>query len=209
MVKVSFSTLFLVSIAVISGAIVLLGYFLPLPGLTEVRLQLMDWAMILAAVAALVGGINLFRVHWQRLRSTQSGAGYSAVLLLSLALTVAILAATGPAAALPAWIYNYVLVPIETSLLAILAVTLIIAFARLIGRRFNLFGLIFAGTVLFILISAIAWLPLTLFGLPDLRNWLVGVWSLAGARGILLGVALGVIATGLRVLTGSDRPYNR
>jgi len=29
----------------------------------------------------------------------------------------------------------------------------------------------------------------------------------AGARGILLGVSLGVIATGVRILIGSDRPY--
>jgi hypothetical protein len=29
----------------------------------------------------------------------------------------------------------------------------------------------------------------------------------AGARGLLLGVALGAIATGLRVFLGFDRPY--
>jgi hypothetical protein len=31
--------------------------------------------------------------------------------------------------------------------------------------------------------------------------------TLAGVRGILLGVALGTIATGLRVLMGAERPY--
>ena len=31
--------------------------------------------------------------------------------------------------------------------------------------------------------------------------------TLAGARGIMLGVALGTIAVGLRVLLGADRPY--
>jgi hypothetical protein len=60
-----------------------------------------------------------------------------------------------------------------------------------------------------VLISAIAWSPLTILGLPDLRNWLVNTWAVAGARGILLGVALGAIATGLRILLGSDRPYSR
>jgi hypothetical protein len=29
----------------------------------------------------------------------------------------------------------------------------------------------------------------------------------AGARGILIGVALGTLTTGLRILFGSDRPY--
>jgi hypothetical protein len=41
----------------------------------------------------------------------------------------------------------------------------------------------------------------------NLRTWIVQVPSVGGARGILLGVALGTIATGLRILMGSDRPY--
>ena len=43
--------------------------------------------------------------------------------------------------------------------------------------------------------------------LRDLRAWIAQVWSAGGARGIALGVALGAITTGLRVLLGADRPY--
>jgi hypothetical protein len=53
--------------------------------------------------------------------------------------------------------------------------------------------------------------PLPFFGqislLGSLRNWLATVPALAGARGLLLGIALGTIATGLRILMGVDRPY--
>jgi hypothetical protein len=31
---------------------------------------------------------------------------------------------------------------------------------------------------------------------------------IAGARGILLGIALGSVTTGLRILLGADRPYS-
>jgi hypothetical protein len=31
---------------------------------------------------------------------------------------------------------------------------------------------------------------------------------IAGARGILLGIALGSLTTGLRILMGADRPYS-
>jgi hypothetical protein len=41
----------------------------------------------------------------------------------------------------------------------------------------------------------------------DLRAWISQVWAAGGARGILLGVALGATATGLRVLLGTERPY--
>jgi len=53
--------------------------------------------------------------------------------------------------------------------------------------------------------------PLYGFGdiplLNGLRRWIAQVPAMAGARGILIGVALGTIATGLRVLIGADRPY--
>jgi hypothetical protein len=44
--------------------------------------------------------------------------------------------------------------------------------------------------------------------LTTFKEWILGVPSMASARGILLGVALGTVATGLRVLLGIDRPYS-
>jgi hypothetical protein len=45
--------------------------------------------------------------------------------------------------------------------------------------------------------------------IPLLKSVLAGLNALpvAGARGILLGIALGSLTTGLRILTGTDRPY--
>jgi hypothetical protein len=40
-----------------------------------------------------------------------------------------------------------------------------------------------------------------------IRPWVSQIWALGGARGILIGVALGTLTTGLRVLFGIDRPY--
>jgi hypothetical protein len=38
-------------------------------------------------------------------------------------------------------------------------------------------------------------------------HWVSQVWALGGARGILIGIALGTLTTSLRVLFGVDRPY--
>jgi hypothetical protein len=35
----------------------------------------------------------------------------------------------------------------------------------------------------------------------------IGLFSHSGARGLLLGIALGSLLTGLRVIFGVDRPY--
>jgi hypothetical protein len=40
-----------------------------------------------------------------------------------------------------------------------------------------------------------------------LRAEIVQVLAVGGARGILIGVALGAIVTGLRVLLAAERPY--
>jgi hypothetical protein len=43
--------------------------------------------------------------------------------------------------------------------------------------------------------------------LPDIQEWIMAVPAMAGVRGILLGVALGAILTGVRLLLGVERPY--
>jgi hypothetical protein len=68
--------------------------------------------------------------------------------------------------------------------------------------------LIFAGVVLLTLIGSVSLPNLEVPLLHELRNWITQVWALGGLRGILIGVALGTIATGLRILLGSDRPYS-
>jgi uncharacterized membrane protein len=64
--------------------------------------------------------------------------------------------------------------------------------------------------VLFAVIVLLGQVPVSIYLWPEfpvIKDWILNVPTLAGVRGILLGVALGVIATGLRVLTGADRPY--
>jgi hypothetical protein len=199
----------LAAIASISGGVVLLGYFLDYPGLRDLRTMFVDWAAILAAVALLVGVLNLARVHWKRVKTSQKGSLDSLVLIVSFLVTlVIVIVFGGPTAPWSMWIYNNILIPVETSLLALLAVILIYIFARMFARGITAPMLIFAGVVLFTLVGAVSLPGLEIPLLGDLRDWVTQVWALAGLRGILIGVALGTIATGLRILLGSDRPYS-
>ena len=65
------------------------------------------------------------------------------------------------------------------------------------------------GFLVVVLVVLLGWLPLSLVQkgvLPGLRNWLLQVPTTAGARGILIGVALGTLVVGLRVLVGAEWP---
>jgi hypothetical protein len=194
-------------IAVISGAVVLLGYFIELQVLVDLREMLVGWAVILSAVALLVGVLNLARVHWTKISKGQKGGVYSIVLLASLLLTVLVVGAFGPQSVASQWVFDYILVPVESSLLALLAVVLVYVGIRLLRRQLNLFTLVFLATAVLVLAGAAAFPFLQIFGLGELSGWVSQVWAAGGARGILIGVALGTIATGLRVIIGADRPY--
>jgi hypothetical protein len=99
---------------------------------------------------------------------------------------------------------NAVIVPAEASLMALLAVTLVYASIRLLRRRVDVMSVVFliAALVFLILIIPTPFTPLQDFALQGME-----VLSHGGARGLLIGIALGTLLTGLRVLFGVDRPY--
>lgn len=205
--KISILTPALTFIAVGSGIIVLMGYFIDLQPLQNLSLVFLNWAMILGAVALGVGVLNLARIHLQKLSSKSTERPYSIVLLVSMALTFLIVIIFGQTSPISLWIFDYVLVPIESSLVALLVILLIYALVRIFNRGVTVNNLVFALTTVFILsVTAIlAWIDLPLIG--ELRDWIIQVWSLGAARAILIGIALGAVAAGLRILVGSDRPY--
>ena len=92
--------------------------------------------------------------------------------------------------------------------MALLAVTLLYASIRLLRRRTNLMSILFIATAL-VMLAGTATLPFGEIGLLNnfVRPWIQHILALGGARGILIGVALGTLTTGLRVLFGVDRPY--
>jgi hypothetical protein len=198
---------FMPAIAISFGLVVLLGYFLEIPLLTGLRDVFLRYALILAAVALVVGVANLASAHWRRIKTGMVNSEYSLVLLIALAITFSLAVILGPTDAWVSLIFNNILVPIEISLMAVLAVILVYASARVLHRRMNAYILIFLFTVIFILVITAPIPGLDLPFLAQVRAFISGVLAAAGARGLLLGVALGSIATGLRVLMGVDRPY--
>lgn len=208
------------AIAIGVGLIVLMGYFFGsnISGQSTTLGFLRDFflqgAIVWAGAAMFVGIFNLASVHIQKIRKDQQ-SGYSFVLLLSLIITLGIglydIIKTHLAQELNfqrvTWMFDNIQFPIETSLMAVLAISLTYAAARLLAQRLNLLSVVFVGVVLMLLIGAVPMIAVRAPMLADIRNWILSVPTVAGARGILLGVALGTIATGLRVLFGSDRPY--
>jgi hypothetical protein len=199
------------AVAIGVGLVVLLAFFIPYPPLMLARQILVDWAVLLAAWALLLGLLNLLLVHWTKVSQQDRGWPYSALLLLFFLVTLALGLLFGPDSPILLFLFNHVQLPVEASLMALLAVTLTVAGFRIVARKRDLVSLVFILVGFLVLVGTGPWLigggstANTL--VRDIRNWLAQVWAAGGARGILLGVALGATATGLRVLLAADRPY--
>lgn len=197
------------AIAIAIGLILLVGYFLPIPELDQVRAYLLDGAIILGGVAGLVAILNLLGIHWRRLRAGKKHSPYSAMVLIGFLATLAAGLALGPAHPQFQRIVTSIQIPVEASLLAVIGISLAFAGMRLLQRRRNLMSIVFIiSALVFLLVSSGL---LVGFGdIPLVRSLLsiLDRLPLAGARGILLGVALGSLTAGLRVLLGADRPYS-
>jgi hypothetical protein len=204
-VRTNFRAPLSTAVAISFGLLVLVGLFVP--ALFDLRNQILNWAILLAALALLVGLVNLFQVHWHRVRTRQNTL-YSAVLIVAMLVTFAITLLQGSNGTFATWIFNNIQVPMETSLMALVAVSLTLAAARLMQQREDLMSIVFLVTLFVLLLGAG---PLFGLELPYftrvLAPYVTNTISLAALRGLLIGVALGTITTGLRILIGADRPY--
>jgi hypothetical protein len=206
-------------IAIAAGLVVLIGYFGgPLP---DVRLALLSIVSLLAAWAVLAGAVNLVLVHAKKFLNQAPGWFYSLWVLLGflLVIIVNILApflgwGSGAGNQANTWIFNTVVAVGGASLAGLVAFFLVFAAYKLLRTRRTRLNIIFVIAVVLALIVLAPWPSFvpnpsltSTATLRDLLAALVRLPAVAGARGLLLGIALGAIATGLRVLLGLDRPY--
>ena len=219
--KLNFRTPISVAIAIGVGIIVLLGYFFGTNASGEITLlgilqsYFLRGAVVVAGAALLVGVYNLTAVHAKKIRQRDE-AIYSIITVLALLLTILVgiydLVMTylkgQPGLRYTRWIFENIQLPIESSLMAIIAISLTYAAIRLLSRRLNFMSAVFFVVVLVLLIGAIPAVAASDFNIiSSIRNWILSVPAVGGARGIVLGMAMGIIATGIRILMGTDRPY--
>ncbi len=193
-----------VALAVAFGLLTLVGLLFA-PSIGD---SLISWAMFLAAIALILGIINLLGVHARR---ASAGNLYSAVLIMS-ALIVFILALTDFLGLTEDGVetsFSLVQAPLEAAVAILLAFFLLFAGYRMLRSQRSGWSALFIVSAVIVMLGKTHLPPLldTIFG------WIDGVISdvivVAGMRGILIGVTLGAVVVTLRILIGSERPYDK
>jgi hypothetical protein len=110
------------------------------------------------------------------------------------------------------WLYQYVFQPLLTTTFAVLAFYVASAAFRAFRAK-NLEATLLLGTAFIILLRPTflgAWYTMVMpeaLGMDNLTSFIMGTMNTAGNRAIMIGIALGIASTSLKVLLGIDRSY--
>jgi uncharacterized membrane protein len=177
-----------------------------------------DILRILAAFALVLALGSLLRVHANKIKRKQRNWEYSWILIISFIVSSIIglvggVAGEGP---LPTIIgsfpfdiqtlYENIIIPLASSMFALLAFFMASASYRAFRARSTEATLLLAAAF----IVMIGVLPLghnISPHLPGFAQWVLNVPNVAGQRGILFGIALGAVATALKIILGIERKW--
>ena len=203
-------------ITAVVGLFMILSFFVPHEVVSVPSDFLQQCAIIVVAFGYVLGGANTLRLNADAIYKRQPGWQYKVVLVLAMLATVTIGAVEGreflTEHKLSKWIYDQIYSPMSATMFALLAFYIASAAFRAFRVRTVEAGLLAVAALIVMLgrvpIGGILthWLPAPL-QLPAMQDWLMEVPQNAAKRAILMGAALGVMATGLRVILGIERSY--
>jgi len=198
------------------GLFMILSFFVPhhLVGVPADFLQ--QCAVIVVAFGYVLGGANALRVNLEGIARRQPDWPYKLVLVISLVVTVVIGMLDGRRWQEPGtasmFLYNQMYSPMQGTMFSLLAFFIASAAFRAFRIRTVEAGLL-AAAALIVMLGRVpvgdaltSWLPESI-RMSAFQEWIMNVPQNAAKRAILMGAAMGVMATGLRVILGIERSY--
>jgi len=197
-----------IALGFLAGAFMIVQFFVPHYALQMYYEQLLDWAIIIGTFALVLGLGSLFRSHIDKIRSRHPDYIYSFVALISFAAMFffGIFYGVDPGTTFD-WIFNNIQVPLEATVFSLLAFFMASAAYRTFRARSVEATLLLVVAVIIML----GRVPITdyikFMNIHGFSEWLMMIPATAAKRGILFGVALGIVATSLRILLGIERSH--
>lgn len=201
-------------ITFIAGMLAIGDYYFKVEKVTGAFNKLVaDWmgfVNVAAAFAVIIGMVTLTRIHARRLTERRAGWYNSLALIVAMygLLALGLIFGEGMFTAHPAytWWFNNLYVPLDSTIFSMLAFYIASAAYRAFRVRTAEATVLLISAVLVMLGRAPIG-PAIWSGFGPITSWIMAVPNTAGMRGIMIGVALGVLSMGIRVLIGRERGY--
>jgi hypothetical protein len=200
-------------ITLITGLVFAAQYYVPHPSSELLLTSATKWLQIIGGFALVLGVTSLFHLHAVKIRRKEVGWGYSVVLYAGMlgTITVGLIAggkesgAEGVSTAF-GWVYNFMMVPLQGTMFAILAFFIASAAYRSFRARSREAAVLLIAAV----IVMMGRVPLGEYLIPlsgDVSQWILNVLNASVRRAILIGVSLGAVALSLKIIFGVERSY--
>jgi hypothetical protein len=188
------------------GVVLGVQYFIPHGTSMFVYRQALDWAVILANFAFFLALGSVLMMHGNKIKRRRPGWGYNVVTLVSLFLMAVTGLVWGRSEGLYPQLYNFVMVPVQATMMALLAFYIASAAYRAFRARTVISTILLVTAIIVMLgrvpIGAAIWK-----GLPDFAAWILDGPNMAAKRAIQIGVGLGMLSTALKIIVGIERSY--
>ncbi len=208
------------------GAIMVVGFFVPHEWASVPADYLQQCAVIVVAFGFVLGGANVLRVNVDVIVRQQRDWPYKLVLIVGMFVVLAFglfvdRTRFQDPGTVSLWLYDHLYVPMNATMFALLAFFIASAAFRAFRIRTFEAGLL-AAAALVVMIGRVPigdaltraivdhdGLPQAVreFRVSHVQEWIMDVPQNAAKRAVLIGAAMGVMATGLRVILGIERSY--
>ena len=202
------------------GLFMILSFFVPHHLVSVPADFLQSSAIIIVAFGYVLGGANVLKLNAEAIYRRNPGWIYKLILVVALISTVVLGLFDGcnrkgaflEEGSSSKWIYDQLYSPMSATMFSMLAFYIASAAFRAFRIRTVEAGLLAVAALIVMLgrvpvgSLATSWLPGWL-QLPTMQEWIMEIPQNAAKRAILIGAALGVMATGLRVILGIERSY--
>jgi len=194
-------------ITFLAGAFFIADYFIPHTGFSNRAADINGWAIIVLAASYILGVLNILRINYGKVAKREKDW----VLKLILVLCMFFMLGAGIFGGITEgtifdWFFVNTFTPMQATMFALLAFFIASAAFRAFRIR-TVQAALLAITAVLVMIGRVPIGESIWKSFPDFTEWIMNVPQLAGKRAILIGAALGAIATGLKVITGLERTY--
>ncbi len=188
---------------------ILAVYFQLVPAVEGFSTTFNSWITVIIIFAIVVGVASLTRYHFTKIRRKHKDIFYSYVVFVTLILmtTTGIIGYYLPQSA---WqnlfnnLYRYVRTPLDATMFSLLAFYITSAAYRAFrARNWLATVLLIAGII--VMFGRVFPGPWGMF--KEMTQWIMNVPNTAAMRAITIGVALGILATSIKILLGIERSY--
>jgi len=207
-------------ITFVTGLLMVIDYFVPHSPFGGLSGRFEVFFTILFSLATILGILALSKINIEKIYQKRPGYGYNIVLLVGLVVMILCGLIWGIGEGTPFdFMYMNLMMPMQSTMFSLLAFFVASASYRAFRARTPEATLLLLAAFLVMLgrvpigYQMTKWVPEVLppwmhsLQLPEIANWIMDFPNTAGQRAIMIGAALGIAATSLRLVLGIERAH--